>query len=295
MIEHGRAAPKLPSRVVVIGARGFLGRHLVAALEEEGVDVRALGSADVDLTRDRAAPVLASELHPDDSVVMLAALTPERGRDARSCWLNLRIGAAVCDALRESPCRHVVYVGSDAVYPFQGSPVSEASCASASEPYAAMHLAREHMFAASHHGPLAILRPTMVYGAGDTHDAYGPNRMCRSALRDRVITLFGEGEELRDHVSVEHVVEILLGALAHESHGILNVASGESASFREIADVVAAACEHPVQIRSVRRDRPIVHRSFDVTERRRAFPGFVVVPLREGIARMVRAAHGGAR
>jgi len=48
--------------------------------------------------------------------------------------------------------------------------------------------------------PLAILRPTLVYGAGDPHNGYGPNRFRRLASANQPIVLFGEGEERRPAV-----------------------------------------------------------------------------------------------
>ena len=48
---------------------------------------------------------------------------------------------------------------------------------------------------------LAILRPTLIYGAGDPHNGYGPNRFRRLAATGKPIILFGEGEERRDHVT----------------------------------------------------------------------------------------------
>jgi len=47
-----------------------------------------------------------------------------------------------------------------------------------------MHRTRELMLAAEAKAPLAILRLTAVYGAGDTHNSYGPNRFLRQALKD---------------------------------------------------------------------------------------------------------------
>ena len=85
---------------------------------------------------------------------------------------------------------------------------------------------------------VAILRLTAVYGAGDTHNSYGPNRFLRQALKDGRIALFGKGEETRDHLYVDDAVELVLKVLLHGSTGLLNLARGRSETFRSVAEAV---------------------------------------------------------
>ena len=51
---------------------------------------------------------------------------------------------------------------------------------------------------------LCIVRPTLVYGEGDPHNGYGPNRFIK-LIKKKPIELFGRGEELRDHVWINDV------------------------------------------------------------------------------------------
>ena len=44
-----------------------------------------------------------------------------------------------------------------------------------------MHIARELMIKQLVKSPIAVLRPTLIYGAGDPHNSYGPNRLRRMA------------------------------------------------------------------------------------------------------------------
>ena len=123
---------------------------------------------------------------------------------------NISMVAPVCEALAKQSVAHVVYVSSDAVYADGPLPLTEASPAAPTSLHGAMHLAREQMLlAAGGTTPLAILRPTLVYGAGDPHNGYGPNKFRRQANRGEAIVLFGEGEERRDHVDVDDIAEIV--------------------------------------------------------------------------------------
>ena len=84
--------------------------------------------------------------------------------------------------------------------------------------------------------PFAALRPTLIYGASDPHGGYGPNRFRRQAANGEPITLFGEGEEKRDHVPVEDVARLAVRILHHKSAGALNAVTGGPTPFGDIAD-----------------------------------------------------------
>ena len=203
MFDHGMAEPRAPERTVVLGAGGFIGRALAGRLADDGWPVLAVGSGEFDLARPDAAHRLAEILRADDAVVMLSALTPDKGRGIGTFMANLRMAEAVSAELDQRPVAHVVYVSSDAVYPFGEVAVDESIPAAPTDLYGAMHRARELMLADAVEAPLAVLRPTLVYGAADTHNSYGPNRFRRMARADGAIRLFGAGEETRDHIHVD--------------------------------------------------------------------------------------------
>ena len=74
----------------------------------------------------------------------------------------------------------------------------------------------------------------------DPHNGYGPNRFRRLAAKGEAITLFGEGEEKRDHVHIDDVAALVSATLHQRSTGTLNIATGKSTSFREVAEMVVA-------------------------------------------------------
>jgi UDP-glucose 4-epimerase len=138
--------------------------------------------------------------------------------------------------------------------------------------------------------PIAMLRPTLIYGAKDPHNGYGPNRFRRLAAKGEAITLFGEGEEMRDHVLVEDVADVTRLALLHRSKGSLNVATGQSTSFRKVAEEAVVLAGGKSDVRGTPRQNPITHRHFDITDSLTAFPQFHYVPLSEGLARVAKDA-----
>lgn len=286
MLEHFHEKSVTPRRVVVIGAAGFVGGAIADRLEADGVSVSRIGRKEVDLLADDAAEQLAALLQKDDSIVAAAAHAP--CKDADMLVENMQIARAMVQAIARSGASHVVNISSDAVYADSSEPLTEQSCASPDSMHGAMHLAREVMFRATVGVPLATLRPSLLYGAGDPHNGYGPNRFRRLAAQGEPIVLFGEGEERRDHVFIDDVAELAARVLYRRSTGVLNAATGEVHSFREIAKKVVAQSGNAVAIQGSPRSGPMPHngyRPFDAAACRRAFPDFRYTSLDDGLAR----------
>jgi UDP-glucose 4-epimerase len=287
MLRHYHPRPLAPDRVVLLGAAGFIGQAIAARLAAEHVRVMALGRNEIDLTARDAGERLTGSLQRTDALVMVSARAP--CKTPQMLLDNIQMMGAVCAAVERSPVAHVVYVSSDAVYHDAITPLSEGSPAAPTSLHGAMHVAREQMLkAAVDRIPLAVLRPTLVYGAADPHNGYGPNRFRRLANRGEPIVLFGEGEERRDHVDVEDVAAIAWRVLAQRSEGTLNVATGVVTSFRAIAEQVVALSPRTVEISASPRAGPMPHngyRAFDPQNTLAAFPDFRYTPLSEGLRR----------
>lgn len=293
MLEHLNSRPKAPTRVVVVGATGFVGGAVAARLEAEGISVVRLGRKDVDLSAPNARTTLAKLLRPSDAVVAAAAQAPCKNADM--LVQNMIIARALVGALSDARVSHVLNISSDAVYSDAATPLTEKSCAAPGTLHGAMHLAREVMFSGEISAPLTILRPSLLYGASDTHNSYGPNLFRRLAEKGEHIVLHGQGEELRDHVYIDDAAWIVIQTLLMRSKGVLNIATGEVHSFREIAEKVVALSGQSIEIRNSPRNGPMPHngyRPFDVAACRAAFPNFRYTPLQEGLA---NAASDGRR
>jgi UDP-glucose 4-epimerase len=282
MIEH-KNPPAMPVRTVAIGA-GFVGGAIAEAMRARGGEVLAL-RRDFDLLAPDAAERLAALLRPTDSVVAVAAKAPVKNPSMLvDC---VRMAGAMAAAIERVKPAHVLYVSSDAVYADGPLPLTEASPLLPGALHGHMHVVREAMFAACG-VPLAILRPTLVYGAADPHKGYGPNRFARQAKAGETIALFGEGEERRDHIAVEDVAELAVRLLERGSTGALNAATGRVASFRAIAERIAALA--PVPVRGGPRVGPMPHggyRPFDPAGVAAAFPDFRFRAWEEGVAALV--------
>jgi UDP-glucose 4-epimerase len=290
VLVHLNATEQFPRRTVVIGAGGFVGRAIVGRLQAEGASVLGILRQQVDLQAEGVASRLRAMLRPGDAIVAVAARAP--CKDLSMLIDNMQISKTILDALAQAEPSHAINISSDAVYPDEPLPLSEATRAAPSTFHGAMHLAREIAFTEAVKAPLAILRPSLLYGAADPHNGYGPNRFRRLANAGENIVLFGEGEERRDHVSVDDVAELVVRVLKRRSRGVLNVATGEVHSFREIAERAVALAGRDVTISGSLRQGSMPHkgyRPFTTDIVREAFPDFRYTALADGMAKAQQA------
>jgi nucleoside-diphosphate-sugar epimerase len=283
MLTHLHSQPASRGNVLVLGA-GFVGGEAARRLGGKGWEVRTLRSSDLDLTAEQAGEKLATFLRPGETLVFVSAKAPVK--NPNMLLANLRMAQAVLVACGKVPPAHLIYVSSDAVYADEPRPLSESTPAAPTSLHGVMHLARELMLQTLGL-PLAIVRPTLIYGKGDPHNGYGPNQFLRLAREKKPIVLFGEGEERRDHVHVGDVGEIIARVVIHRSTGVINAVSGQAVSFREIADMIANKYKVLVQTRP--RTGPMPHgglRPFDPSSLKQSFPEWEPISLSRQISRV---------
>ena len=262
------------ARAVLIGGTGFIGKAINHELSRIQVPVLSIASNFINLLEPMAEYQLRKVIKKTDSIVMLSALTPKWGKGPDIFTKNIHMLDVVLKVASDINVRHFIYFSSDAVYGIKEGLISESSSLNPVDLYGAMHLSRELMLAKISHIPTMILRPTMVYGFGDTHNAYGPNRFLNTSKIENEIALFGEGEELRDYIAVEDVAKITSLILQKKYNGILNLATGNSMTFKKIAEFIKANRNHPTLIKRMQRLNNIFHRQFDTTNLIKMFPSY---------------------
>lgn len=279
----------MTTRVVVIGGSGFVGQHLKAILVQRGNAVLSLSSSDCNLLNPEVDAILERSLKDDDVIVFASALTPDKGKDEHAFMKNVQMSysAAAYFARKKHP--HLIYISSDAVYGDEFNPITEAIPASAPSLYGMAHRAREMILeaACARVGtPFLILRPCALYGKGDTHNSYGPNRFIKTARVEGKISLFGQGLEKRDHLYVTDFGEIIACAIRQGLTGILNACTGQSLSFMEVAESVQAL-RSGIRIEASPQNGPVVHRHFDATRLRREMPLIAFTSLSDGLKQIL--------
>ncbi len=104
----------------------------------------------------------------------------------------------VCEVLQKQAIQQVIYISSDAVYADSDQPLTETSVIAPTSLHGVMHLTREMMLqsvCSENNISLAILRPSLLYGAEDPHNGYRPFDItdCQKAFPDFSYTGIEDG------------------------------------------------------------------------------------------------------
>ncbi len=273
-------------RLVVLGGTGFVGSHVVARAEGKGWEVIALSSSIVDLSAEVAIEELSGIIQDGDTVVHGAAVVPTR--NATDIILNLQMTQHLVEALKNHTLAQLVVVSSDAVYGSASGVTTEESPSAPDSLHGVMSLAREMICSELDVPNLTLIRPTAIYGIGDTHNSYGPNRFVRQVIETGEITLFGLGEATRDHVAVNDVAEVIVQSVATRQHGIVNIACGKSISFANLAKEVQLSGPKGSRITTIGSEPSPTFRSYDISGLIRRFPNLRMQDASSGVGSFFR-------
>ncbi|MBV9543559.1 MAG: NAD-dependent epimerase/dehydratase family protein [Chloroflexi bacterium] len=284
----------MTDRVVILGNSGFIGRALQAHFERSGAQVHGLASAQLDMRDSEALARLDGLVDPTCCIIVTSVVAPGSAMTPRALAENITMAANLASYLLDHPAGRCVYLSSDAVYPMIDAAVTESTETDVTALYALAKFASERVLehaARAAKMPLLVVRPTAVYGPGDTHNGYGPNRFVRSLVNDKTIRLFGDGEETRDHIYIDDLVRTLAALIAADQNGLFNVATGTSYSFMQVAEILRNVASSPVEIVRTPRQGTITHRRFDISRLRAAVPDLEFTPLEQGLGATLLAAE----
>jgi UDP-glucose 4-epimerase len=281
-------------RVILLGHTGFIGRALSAHLAAVGLQTHGFASSTLDLRRMEAFSALEGFVDEEATLIFASTIAPDRGVSPDTLLDNLAMAINVARYVETRSVRKCVYLSSDAVYGTGVSTVTERTPIEPTGFYALAKYTSERVlqWMADTRGiPLLVLRPTGVYGPGDTHNSYGPNSFVRSIVRERTVRLFGEGEELRDHLYIDDLVSIAARLTLGETRGVLNLASGTSRAFASIVDDLRRIAPYDFSIATTPRKAGVTHRRFDISCLVEALPELRFTPFEEGLRATFAAAE----
>ena len=307
--------------VLVTGAGGFIGGHLVASLREEGaghiraVDIKPAGEwyqrfDDVEnLTLDlRDASACRQSAAGMDWIYNLAADMGGMGfieLHKAECMLSVLINTNLLVAARDAGCQRYFYASSACVYAADKQTAPENPGLKESDAYPAMpedgygweKLFSERMcrhFLEDYGIETRVARYHNVYGPHGTYDGgreKAPAAICRKVIeaqRDNTmeIEIWGDGHQTR---SFQYIDDCILGTRAIMHSHVrepLNLGSAEMVSINQLVDVA----EEIAGVRLLRRykihaPKGVRGRSSDNTLIREVLGWEPSIPLKDGLAK----------
>ncbi len=277
-------------KTVILGHTGMIGRPLYAHLAARGVDVHGFASKDVNLLDGSALRGLEPVVDETTTLIFAAANTPDKGNTIRRLEENVRMAANLGTFLETHRVRKCVLLGTDGIYRMGGEPVTESSPLDLEPFYPLGKYAAERILAhvaATTGMSLLTLRPTGVFGPGDTHNSYGPNRFMRQIVETKSLRLFGTGADVRDHLYLDDLVWIIAELAASEATGPINVATGESRSFASIVDDLREVVPFDFAVEHAPGSPTPTARTFDISRLRSALPEVRFTPFKDALHRSI--------
>lgn len=289
-------------RVLVTGATGFLGRHLIPAIVAAGGQpiLMVRPGAPVPAKHDvvhadlEDGTALRRELQrsaPDVVFHLAAATDPSRRRDLsrRMLAANFLATVALAEAAADCGAHRFVFTGTCEEYGHQTPPFSETLPPDPLSPYSASKAAATiwlRMMQQTHGLPAVILRPFLVYGPGQQPPRLVPSA-CAAALEGRDFPMTS-GRQRRELTYVADVVEGLIrAAVARDAVGeIINLGAGEEHTVLSIVETIyrlagGRGSPRPGELE----DRPNDMQRFcaDTTRAKRVLDWTARTPLTQGL------------
>ncbi|WP_044494303.1 NAD-dependent epimerase/dehydratase family protein [Nesterenkonia massiliensis] len=247
-------------RVLVTGASGFIGTHLMRALAESGrvQEIIALDLVQFPADAIAGVPILVktgdirdialveSAVRDVDSVIHLAAVASVPAsieKPVETHEVNATGTINILEAARKFGVGHVTVASSSAVYG-EHPAISKVESLPTHflSPYAASKGATESYtlaYQAAYGLKASVFRFFNVFGPGQTAShAYAAviPRFLDAIASQRALEVYGDGEQSRDFVSVHTVVDVLVKTSTRQSGAPvpINIASGRSISVNDL-------------------------------------------------------------
>jgi len=240
-------------RVLVTGGAGFIGSNLAKRLSADGYDVTVLDDfqsghwtnlvefkGDV-ITADLSQPASAlAPLSPFEVIFHEGSITDTTVHDQRRMMENNVEAFRQLLDLAAAWKSRVIWASSASIYGRRQPPNTESQPPDPLNVYACSKLLMERMAERyrdrlSH--PIVGLRYFNVYGPGEDHKGKFASmihqlaKQMRSGKRPRIFT---PGDQKRDFVYIEDVVQANLKALAAKAGGVFNVGCGGAFTFNQV-------------------------------------------------------------
>jgi GDP-L-fucose synthase len=302
--------PLAGARVLVTGGAGFLGRAVLARLQEAGcATVVSPRQAEVDLTREAEVERLFA-VQPVDLVLHLAAdvggIAYNLANPGRTFYANAMMGALVMEHARRAGVGKLVAVGSVCAYPeharvpFREDELWDGYPEPTNGAYGSakrMLLVQGQAYRAQYGFSAVHLLMMNLYGPGDHFDAERAHvipalirRFLEAAAAGTPeIVVWGDGLATREFLYVDDAARgILLAAERYDGAAPVNLGAGFEISIRDLAGLLAELTGYRGRLRfDASKPSGQRRRCADVSRAKVLFGFEAEIGFREGLARTI--------
>ncbi|ENH96608.1 NAD-dependent epimerase/dehydratase [Gracilibacillus halophilus YIM-C55.5] len=256
--------------VIVTGGAGFIGSHLVDRLIDVGHEVHVFDHFqagninhvhpnaiihEIDIVTDNLAP-LFQKIRPD-IVFHLAAqvdITTSVARPDQDAMVNIIATIRLLEASCQYRVKKFIFASSSAVYGEATQlPITEAESVCPISYYGLSKHAAE-MYIKQFHRLYGLSYTILRYG-----NVYGPRQPSTgeggvvAIFNDRIIAdqpvyIYGDGEQTRDFVYVNDVVDANIASLRKGTNQTIQIGTNEATSVRQLVDQLEQIHQQQVEV-----------------------------------------------
>lgn len=302
-------------KVLVTGGAGFIGRHTVSQLLEQGYQVivvdqrrgdhklscdQSVTYYEADIVSEDLEQIFAKE-EPDYCIHLAAQVSVPRSFENPHLDAEVNIVGTI-NVLRmcvRYKVRKIVFASSAAVYGNPGIYPIEEKCTLDPQSFYGLskYVAESYIrsFADQYHLDYTILRYANVYGVRE-HRTGQDGVM--TAFVERMaggmpMIIYGDGRQTRDFVYVRDVAVANALALGAGSRQIFNISSGVGLSLLELSGILQQLCEHSISVQFMPQKPGDIDRSILSNDKARNLLGwFPSYSLEEGLRAMTVHEYG---
>ena len=298
-------------KILLTGGSGFLGRHVLNALRDEGArDVVVPRKAQYDLTQEEAVARVYRD-HRPRVVIHLAAIVggigANREKPGQFFYDNLMMGTQLMEYARRSGVEKFVGIGTICSYPkltavpFREDEIWSGYPEETNAPYGLakkMLLVQGQAYRAQYGFNAIHLLPVNLYGPSDNFDPASSHVIpalmlkCQEAMDERTseIVCWGDGSPTREFLYVEDCAEALVAATRlYDGPEPVNIGAGFEISIKALSELIAELMGFEGEIRwDVTKPNGQPRRCLNVDRAREAFGFQAKTDFRSGLEKTIR-------
>lgn len=275
--------------LLVTGGQGFVGSRIIKMLGGESYDLKS--SLDI-----LDEPRLQTASQDKNAIVHCAAKisVPESFKIPQEYYRTNVEGTASVIKAAETNKNKIVFFSSAAVYGDSSKKVTEEDVLNPKSPYASNKRDGEELLKKSS-VPHIALRPFNIYGPGQSPQYAGViTHFITAALAHKDVTIFGDGNHVRDFIFIDDIVSAVKAATEYKNtqFEVFNIGSGVETTMSSLAELIIKLTNSSSKIVfKPNREGDIVYSQADVSKAEKLLNFKAKISLTEGLKRTVTNWH----